>query len=257
MAPAALRGRLGVPAGTAAALGAVAIASLLALAFWGASPTGRFLEHHAAQGLADPPAVTLGAFVLAWLLMTTATMLPTAAPLVAAFARMTEHRPDRTALTWCVVGGFTMVWAAVGVAAGMADVTAHWVVDHTSLHHHPHLLAANGLAVAGLYQLSPLAARCARACRSPMSFFGRHWTGRSDARRQALRIGAAYGASCLGCCASLMVVMLGVGMGNLAWMLGLGAVAAACKHPTSGERIRIGAGLVLLLAAVATTVRAA
>lgn len=247
---AAIRGVARVPAGTAVVLAIVAVASLAALAAWGASPAGRFLEHHPAHGLDDPVALTLGAFALAWLLMTTATMLPTAAPFIGAFAEMTVQRPNRAALTWSLVAGFTLLWTITGVIAGIADVAGHWTVDHTSLHHHPRLLAASGVALAGAYQLSPLAGRCARACRSPLSFFARYWTGGPDVKRQAMRAGAAYGVSCLGCCAALMVVMLLVGMGNVGWMLGLAVIAAAQKHAPFGDRLRVSIGLVLIAVAV-------
>jgi predicted metal-binding membrane protein len=66
--------------------------------------------------------------------------------------------------------------------------------------------------------------------------------------RQSLAIGADYGRSCLGCCAPLMVVMLAVGMGNIAWMYLLAFVAALQKGASWGEALAVPVGLSLLVA---------
>ena len=112
------------------------------------------------------------------------------------------------------------------------------------------LAAAAILVVAGAYQLSPLALRCLRACRSPFGFLARGWTGRADVRRQAVRIGVAYGRSCLGCCAGLMAVLLVVGMANPGWMLALGAVMAVQKNAAWGARLAMASGCLLIAAGV-------
>ena len=44
------------------------------------------------------------------------------------------------------------------------------------------------------------------------------WRGTSE-RREALAMGIAHGAFCVGCCWSLMLVMFGVGLGSLTAML--------------------------------------
>ncbi len=49
-------------------------------------------------------------------------------------------------------------------------------------------------------------------------------------RREAFRLGVAHGLFCIGCCWSMMLVMFGLGLGNLAWMLVLGGVMAIEKN---------------------------
>jgi predicted metal-binding membrane protein len=63
----------------------------------------------------------------------------------------------------------------------------------------PRLLGDETLAPAGLYQLTPVKRRCLTACRMPRGFVYPHWSGGHPAG-DALRIGLAYGRSCVGCC---------------------------------------------------------
>ena len=62
------------------------------------------------------------------------------------------------------------------------------------------------------------------------------WRGTSE-RREALAMGIAHGAFCVGCCWSLMLVMFGVGLGSLTAMLALGAVTAVEKNLPWGRRL--------------------
>ena len=82
--------------------------------------------------------------------------------------------------------------------------------------------------LAGLYQFTPLKYACLDKCRSPLSFITEHWRG-SHERTQAFRLGVHHGLFCIGCCWSLMLLMFAVGVGNLGWMLVLGALMAIEK----------------------------
>jgi predicted metal-binding membrane protein len=77
-----------------------------------------------------------------------------------------------------------------------------------------------------------------------------HWTGKSE-RTQALRLGLHHGIFCIGCCWSLMLLMFTVGMGNLGWMLLLGAVMAVEKNLPWGRRLSAPLGIVLLCCGLA------
>jgi predicted metal-binding membrane protein len=107
-------------------------------------------------------------------------------------------------------------------------------------------VVVGALVLAGAHQLSPIAARCLDACRAPLSFVAPRWTGGADVHAQALRIGADYGRSCLGCCAGLMVVMLVVGMAAPVWMVGLGVLSAAHKLTAAGPALARATGIALL-----------
>ncbi|MFF1383573.1 DUF2182 domain-containing protein [Arthrobacter sp. NPDC058288] len=75
------------------------------------------------------------------------------------------------------------------------------------------------LAVAaGVYQLTPLKDFCLRHCRSPVAFL-LHLSGYKG-RLRDVRVGMYVPRSvyCVCCCWGLMVVLIAVGMMNLAWM---------------------------------------
>ena len=108
------------------------------------------------------------------------------------------------------------------------------------------------IALAGVFELSPLKHLCLDKCRTPMSFVIQHWRG-SAHRRQALLLGVHHGAFCVGCCWAIMLMMLVVGMGNVGLMLMLGAIMAIEKNVTWGARMSapLGAALLCWAAAIA------
>jgi predicted metal-binding membrane protein len=219
----------------------------ISLVAWGASPYSSFLHHdvHSSRGWPDL------VFVLGWLLMCVAMMLPTAFPLLAALERVVSDRVDSGWVVWAASFGFLGVWLLFGVLARFEDVLLHALVDSSAwLSTHPRVITASLLTVAGAYQLSPLAAQCASACRSPFGFIARGWTGQPDVLAQAVRIGVSYGLSCFGCCWPLMAVMFAVGMSNPVWMLGLTLVMLAQKHSKFGRVVVVLSGMGLLLSAV-------
>jgi predicted metal-binding membrane protein len=228
--------------GGGAFAGALAALALVALLAWGASPYARYLDHAHQPGAAAAIAV----YLAGWLLMTAAMMLPTATGLVRAFDRVTG---GAAALRLALVAGFLGVWLLVGYAFRAGDVLVHAAVDAAAAP--PSLVGAAALALAGAYQFSPLKHRCLTACRSPRSFVLRGWTG---GRRgvDALRVGAAYGRSCAGCCWALMLVMFGVGAASLAWMLGLAAVMVAERFAPARWRVGEAVGVALLALAAAS-----
>jgi predicted metal-binding membrane protein len=77
------------------------------------------------------------------------------------------------------------------------------------------------LIACGLYQLTPLKDACLNHCRVPHLFLGHHWR---DGLGGAFVLGAHHGLYCAGCCASLMVVLMVVGLMNMVWMVGLSIV---------------------------------
>ena len=72
-----------------------------------------------------------------------------------------------------------------------------------------------------------------------------YWQGRHD-RRNALLLGIHHGFFCVGCCWALMLLMFAVGVGNIAWMLLLGAVMAVEKNMPWGRKLSapLGVGVV-------------
>lgn len=231
------------------------LGGLVALAWgvlwaWGASPYGRFLDHGAlAEGSGGAetwgPRIAL-IFITGWTVMTVAMMLPTSLPLVALFHSLVRGRPGRARLVALLVAGYLGVWALFGAVAHVGDFVLHRVVERLPwLEARPWVLSAAVLAVAGAYQLTPLKYRCLDECRSPLSFITEHWRGRDEAR-QSFLLGVHHGLFCLGCCWSLMLLMFAVGVGNLAWMLLLGAFMAVEKNVSWGRLVSKPLGAVLM-----------
>jgi predicted metal-binding membrane protein len=114
---------------------------------------------------------------------------------------------------------------------------------------HSQVILATTLAVAGLWQFTPLRDRCLDACRTPLGFVVARWRG-TRPRAEAFAMGLAHGVFCVGCCWSLMLVMFGLGVGSVVLMLGIGAVTAVEKNAPWGRRLGRPLGIALVLAAV-------
>jgi predicted metal-binding membrane protein len=177
-------------------------------------------------------------------------MLPSSVPLVLTFAALVGRRARPTLLVGLLLVGYLAVWTAFGLGAWLADRLVHAAADAIPwLGQHPQVILATTLAIAGLWQFSPLRDRCLDACRSPLGFVMNRWRGTSE-RREALLMGVAHGAFCVGCCWSLMLVMFGVGLASLPAMLVLGGLTAVEKNLPAGRRLTRPLGVALVVAAV-------
>lgn len=232
-----------------AALVALSLTAWLALWLWGQSAHARFL-HHDATASASAGGADATLFVVGWAVMIVAMMLPTSVPLIATFGALVARRRNPALLVGLLVVAYVVVWTTFGVGVYLADRVLHVVVDATPwLAEHTAVIAAATLAVAGIYQFTPLKYQCLDECRSPLGFVLAHWAGRHE-RLEAFRMGIAHGLFCVGCCWSLMLVMFAVGLGSLAWMLVLGVVMAVEKNVAWGRRLSRPLGVVLILAAL-------
>ena len=183
--------------------------------------------------------MSMAAYVIGWMAMMAAMMLPAIAPVVRLYGRAAA-RGTVAPLPFFVVG-YLAVWSAVGVPAYFAwralasplDAGDAWVGR----------LAGAVLIGAAAYQLSPMKLACLHHCRSPMSFL---LSARGDARRPivAARLGATHGAFCLGCCWALMAILVAVGTMHVAWMGALALLIFAEKVLRLGPRVASIAALV-------------
>jgi predicted metal-binding membrane protein len=112
------------------------------------------------------------------------------------------------------------------------------------------VISAGIFVLAGLYQFSSLKYACLDQCRSPLSFITEHWRGRRESAH-AFHLGVRHGLFCVGCCWSLMLLMFAVGVGNLGWMLALGAFMAIEKNLPWGRRLSAPLGVLLLCCGLA------
>lgn len=190
---------------------------------------------------------TMGAagFMLAWLAMMIAMMLPAMTPVVKLYALASGQ--GRVAPLSYFVCGYLLVWLVLGVPAyfawrglnmPMAD-GADWVAR----------LAGGAFVAAGIWQLTPLKELCLRNCRSPMSFFLRY-SGQIRRPFGAVRMGVTHGLFCVGCCWAMFAVLVAVGTMNIGWMLILTALIVTEKLFRYGERVATLAGVAFLILGV-------
>jgi predicted metal-binding membrane protein len=108
------------------------------------------------------------------------------------------------------------------------------------------------VAVAGLYQLTPLKTACLAHCRSPFDFVLNHWR---DSAGGALRMGWEHGLYCLGCCWFLMALLFAAGIMSLLWMAAIAAFVLVEKLFPKGEWIARAGGMAMLGLALYLLVR--
>ncbi|MFI2431366.1 DUF2182 domain-containing protein [Streptomyces sp. NPDC018693] len=191
--------------------------------------------------------MALPLFLLLWVTMMAAMMLPSMAPVAITWVRgigrqsSGGHRAVRTA---GFIAGYLIAWSAFGVLAyGALALTGDLVADHPAA---GRWIGFTAFLLAGLYQLGPLKHVCLRHCRNPLSHLV-HYAGFRPPARD-LRVGVHHGAYCVGCCAGLMVVLIPLGMMNVAAMAGLAVVIFVEKLWSRGPLLTrvVGVGFLLL-----------
>ena len=217
------------------ALLALVVVAWTSLWAWEGSPYAGYLGH---AGGAGPLPLEAALFSLGWVLMLTCRAL-------------VGRRRHPGMLVALLLVGYLVVWTAFGLGAWLLDRGIHAGVEAVPLlAAHPQLILASTLLVAGLWQFSPLRDRCLDECRSPLGFVMNRWRGVSE-RREAVAMGVAHGAFCVGCCWSLMLVMFGIGVSSAIVMFALGALTAIEKNLPWGRRLTRPLGVVLVVAALA------
>lgn len=189
-------------------------------------------------------------FIGAWVVMMAAMMLPSAAPLVLLYR--TAGSGGRAADTVPLVAGYLLAWAVFGAFVYAAQQALGAVVQSNATLGDARPYAVAGiLAIAGVYQFSPLKQACLRQCRSPLDFLMHRWRG--PGAFGALRLGAEHGVYCVGCCWGLMAVLVIAGSMSLLWVVLIALIVFVEKLMPFGERSAqlTGAGLGLLAALVA------
>jgi predicted metal-binding membrane protein len=203
------------------------------------------LNHHELiEGGRFPLLLAALVFLLAWQLMTVAMMLPSSLPVLRFFRQANAANRGGAAATATFLAGYAAVWTLFAAAAFAGDIQIHRLVASWPwLAAHSWLIAGGTLLMGGAFQFTPLKERCLAQCRSPLAFFVRHYRRGVEG---AWMLGVQHGKFCLGCCWALMLVMFGLGVGNVIWMAGLAGVMLLEKTALRGRQLVPVVGVVLM-----------
>ncbi len=191
------------------------------------------------------PDLTMGRswplFLAMWVAMMVAMMFPASVPMVTMYGRMRRRDPVSIAL---FTGSYIVLWFFFGVVAYLVGAAVEsaaagsgWVATNWG--------RAGGtlIVLAGVYQLTPLKEVCLRHCRSPLAFVMSHWR---DGRAGAVRMGLRHGAYCMGCCWLLFLILVPIGVMNVAAMVAV-ALLVFVEKTTSWSRRFSHLGAVVLI----------
>ncbi|HET9809536.1 MAG TPA: DUF2182 domain-containing protein, partial [Candidatus Limnocylindria bacterium] len=218
-----------VPMVTAAALVIITIAAWIALI--------------AGTPMSDPPT-----FLVAWVVMMAAMMVPSSAPMFLLFRVSASDAPRSDLRTIAFGAGYLLVWAAVGAIV----LAAQRVLDAVLSPELRLFGVAAVLFAAGAYQFTPLKATCLRACQTPADFLVRHWR---SGTLGALRLGLDHGLYCLGCCWALMAVLVAAGGMGLAWVALIALIVLVEKLAPRATWFSGAVGVAFVLGAVVVLLR--
>ena len=188
-------------------------------------------------------------FLGAWLTMMIAMMFPSVAPIAIMWSRVIGSKASgglRVARMAQFLGGYLVAWTGYGLVAFASLLLTERLAESSPTG--AIWLGAAIFGVAGLYQLTPLKDACLRHCRSPMMAL-LHYANFKGASRD-FRVGLHHGAYCVGCCWGLMIVLVAVGVMNVAAMAALAAVIFLEKLWKRGPLLSKAIGLAFLALAV-------
>jgi predicted metal-binding membrane protein len=195
------------------------------------------------RGMDEGPGTDLGGlgwYLGIWLTMMAAMMLPSVAPMVLVFARVSRERSRRGVPfvpTWIFVATYFVVWIVYGLAAyAIYRLTTALDSGVLSWQRAGAYVAGAAIAAAGVYELTPLKRVCLRHCRSPLHFVLFGWRA---GRVGAIRMGLEHGAYCVGCCWGLMVILFALGVMSLLWMAAVAVVIFVQKVLPGGQRLAV------------------
>ena len=193
--------------------------------------------------------LALPLFLLLWVVMMAAMMLPSVAPVAVTWVQAIGRQaagPVRALRIGEFVSGYLLAWVAFGlVAYGLLAATDRLLDSHAGV---GRWIGAAAFLLAGLQQFGPLKRACLRHCRSPMFQLLRYARFRPWAKD--LRVGVHHGFYCVGCCWGLMVVLIPLGVMNVAAMAGLAVVIFLEKLWRGGPWLSWAVGVAFIVLAV-------
>jgi predicted metal-binding membrane protein len=217
----------------------VALVVLAAVAWWAAVVRMADMDGGPGTELG-----ALGWFTVTWAVMMAAMMLPSLAPTAVAYAAPAGRRGYGRTLEFAA--GYLLVWAVVGIGAYALFGAGRRVLGGAlAWDTGGQAVAAGVLALAALYEATPLKRTCLAACREPLRM-------REGWRGGALAAGIRAGGWCVGCSWALMASLFALGVMSLTWMALVASVVALQKSVVAlhgdyyGETVNVAARLVAL-----------
>jgi predicted metal-binding membrane protein len=220
----------------------VLLLALAALAWW--STADRMAGMDAGPGTALG---ALGWFLGIWVVMMAAMMFPSLAPTTALYMTMTRrHGLSRPLL---FTAAYLVVWGVAGlVAYGLFELGTQLFGSALAWDSAGRWFAGGVLAVAALYELTPLKNVCLSKCRTPVGFLLGSWR---DGRLGSMQMGSRHATWCLGCCWALMAALFALGVMSLVWMAFVAALIALEKTLPWHRIATWGTAAILLVLAIA------
>jgi predicted metal-binding membrane protein len=168
-------------------------------------------------GMDAGPGTDLGPlpwFTGVWTVMMAAMMLPSLAPVVAAYASVA--RPCDPASALLFAAGYLVVWVLAGLLAyALFALGKDLCASELAWHSGGRWLAASVVGLAALYELSApkrsFLVRCRDAARAVYSV-------RCERRSACLATGIRNGGWCVGCSWALMAALFALGIMSVTWM---------------------------------------
>jgi predicted metal-binding membrane protein len=188
-----------------------------------------------------------GTFMLMWLAMMVAMMLPSSLPMILRYYRARRSANDRAAMvsTTLMMGGYFFVWSVAGAVIYIVGVTFALATAHsTELSQAAPFIIGATVSIAGCMQFMPWTMVGLRRCCGPLLCDIR---GGPRGLWSACRTGVSCGASCVACCSGPTLVLLALGMMNPA-VIGMTAAVIAMEKllPRPEPIVRIS-GIVALV----------
>ncbi len=186
-----------------------------------------------------------------WAVMMAGMMLPSASPLLLLYGAAVR-RSGSSAGGWrqiyALAAGYLAAWVLFSAAATAAQrLLATLLIVSPMMTLTSRIATIAVLALAGIYQLTPLKRACLNACRSPLAFMMHRWRAGTFG---AFRMGVDHGIYCVGCCWALMLLLFVGGVMNLMVIVALTVFVALEKLlPVGAATARVSGALLIAAAA--------
>jgi predicted metal-binding membrane protein len=180
-------------------------------------------------------AADLSALFAMWAVMMVGMMVPSALPMILAFAGVNRSRRAKSlsyVSTSTFVLGYVAAWIGFSIAATLAQEALHSGALVSSMGiSSSRIFGGIVLMATGIFQWTPLKNACLRHCRSPIGFLLNDWR---DGSGGAFQMGLRLGAYCVGCCWLLMGLLFVAGVMNLWWVAAITAFVLVEKVAPAG-----------------------